>query len=520
MDQIMIRTKLPLLYFLLTTMVVFAVVIMIPPHWSVGWTSDSIHYYLAGRAFVSGHGLAVFNYSLLHPAYEPLTTWPPFYPLLLASGLSPLMIQAILLTMIGGLIFLIFLRAASIPPLLALVFTLIITLSWPLLMDATYVWSEVFCLFWVILAFFVLVGYSPDTGKWYVGRWLLAVLAVTAAVYTRYAAIAFLPGFFFGLLIAPWPRRLRITLGLATPFIIGLLLLPLLLRNFYSTGYFSGMDRLASHMSISTMVSREIVYLGWVFGDQIWQRAVYIICLSALVGSVFLLMRDRKKFMTMVRSSIHNERWLVQLSLLLFVSYVIIMVLLRDWKTFSLTVRMLSPAVPWMLMTLCAGGVLIWRTVPIKTQAAVYVIPIVGLLVLAVISTTQMSFRAGRNWREMDVPRWPATTLATYVNLAPLYPKPSFKGIILASRPMLREFQTGALFRRIPPRPWTQAMLRRILFQVHGILLNDQQSLSFLRASAHVLATQYAHVSDVHVDGKNIVLWRGILNDRTVKPRR
>lgn len=442
------------------------------------YTPDSIYYILAANAIDHGHGISLFNYSLFHPGYVPYTTWPPFYPLLLATHVPPLFIQAGLLGCLAGISFLLLNKVAGTSFFPAMILSLVIALPWPILMDASYVWSELFALFWLFVSMMALAAIEYDNvnfNKRTAIFWLLTLTAVSCAIYTRYAALTFIPGIMLVLFRLPIRILWRWVLVIATPFVVGLLVAPLLLRNLIDNGSVSGAARAASSLPLKNLFSTVGLYLGWNFAIDNWERAVFVFSLLALFAAMLVYRIDSRRLPYKSEKSRTNAHWLAWISTSFAISYLVGIVILRIWKHFDFSVRMLSPVAPLILLSLTSWGVIIWQTTPSRWQRLVLVAPFGMVICLSALVSGQMGLHARHNWRATNSPQWHMNALLLYTDLQPIV-EPKIKGILLASRPALMAFQTGWKFRRIPKPAWTSQTLKQIMSKAGGEFINNGTS--------------------------------------------
>lgn len=486
---------------LIAFMAAAIIVVLLPARGVPAWSPDSIGYALAARAIAAGHGVSMLNYGLFSLHYVPYTVWPPLFPLLLSSGLPPLLIQAVLLGCLSGLAFWLLRHVGGVSAPLALPCALIVVLSWPLLLDASYVWSELFAVFWVFLAMLALADPRGTVSASRI-QWLLGAVAVALAVYTRYAALVFIPGLMLMLLGAPWPWPSRLRRIAVTPVLIGLMIAPLLVRNLLASGHLSGTARATSHRSVHGLVESVVGYIGWVFGGSGWQQAAFVFCLLGLVAAVSMFYLERRR-MGGARPPIDpRARWLAWMSTSVFIAYVVGITGLRAWKHFDLSVRMMSPAMPFLLLALVSWGVVLWRAREAGWERAVLVSPLVGLVMLSGLASAQMGTHAARVWRSSGSPQWPMNRMYTYANLAPIK-VPPLQGIILAQRPALMSFRTGWNVRRIPSGHWSHRTLERIARRSRGVFIRTGDSIALARELKAIVK----HPRMIPMGGADLLLW-------------
>jgi 4-amino-4-deoxy-L-arabinose transferase-like glycosyltransferase len=152
-----------------------------------GMNPDSVHYLSAARSLLNGNGF-------IDVSGSPYVTWPPLFPALLAllgfGGIDPVVGMRVLNAVFFG--FIIFLSGfwlmryfKSVP--VALLGSLAILFSVPLLLDSQFILTETLFILLVLLSIFGIKIFL-DSGK---KRWLFLSAVFTAfACLTRYAGVA------------------------------------------------------------------------------------------------------------------------------------------------------------------------------------------------------------------------------------------------------------------------------------------------------------------------------------------
>ncbi|AOU98974.1 hypothetical protein BI364_14335 [Acidihalobacter yilgarnensis] len=478
----------------------------LPPNGQLAITPDSVNYLRAAHDFMDGHGLDLFNFALFDPRYVAYTVWPPLYPLLLSTGLPPLLIQAGLIAGLAGFAYGLLVRLGRFPSPVAVVSALVVSLTWPLLVDASYVWSEPLAMFWLfaaLLALSELAAGGPQEMRRIVMYWLLAVLAVTLAVYARYAALVFIPGLMLTLLRAPLPWRRRWFLIAATPCVALIFLAPLLLHNLIVTGHLSGGVRGASHMTLLMLLSSVVFYTGWIFGNDPETRAALVVCVLALVLTTVVYLVDRGRLPEKTNSDPDGgTQWLAWMASAMALAYLLGIVLLRAWKGFDWGTRIVSPAAPMILLAVSAWAMVVWRGTPVIWQRVVLVLPFAGMLGLAGLTSWQMRADAWQNWRALGTPQWQMSPLGIYTNLRPVKSVP-VSGIVLVARPGLISFRTGWDCRYVPAGPWTHVELLRIAAAARALMIENRQAEQLAHALRGVVPDMRAY----RVAGVAMVVW-------------
>ena len=483
------------------------VALLLPINGQLAYTGDSIHYTLAASAITNGHGVSIFNFSLTDPGFAPFTMWPPLYPLVLASGVPPLLIQTILLSAIAGIAYWLLIRYACLNWLPACVLAIIVTLPWPIIMDANYVWTELLAVFWVFVALAAtmrLFETAHRTDCHYGRYWILTALALAAAVYTRYAFLVFIPGIVPALLAVPVTWRRRALLALATPSLAAILISPLLLRNLFATGHISGATRATSQLHAGNTLSLVVNYLNLLFGSVHWQRGAFLLSIVGLMIVVAVVGTGSRRVHDPDTPDAQRAKWLAWGATSLALAYAIGVAVLRAWKTFTLTTRLTSPIAPLLLLALSAWASVIWHQSfrsSIWVRAAL-VTPLAALLSLSIVTTRQMTVFSWHNWRTTGSPQWPAAPPIVYKNLQ-YVATPPLSGVSVAHRPDLMAFQTGWDCRHFPNPPWTADDLAMIAQKATAVIVDDPESQRLARALwTMVPNARLAKIRDVPV-----ILW-------------
>jgi hypothetical protein len=506
--------KMGMLLGLIAAMLTVAsIVISLPGFGQPAYTPDSIYYMFVSRAIASGHGLKIFNFDLYDPHFYPFTTWAPLYPILLASGIPPLFIQAMLLACITGITFYLFYDSLQIHWSLAYVAATIIATPWPMLMDASYVWSELFAIFWIFVAILFLTQLSHSNickeKRPVLIHWFFAVLALSLAIYTRYAMVAFLPGLMLSIQCSRLSKRFRWTLTFATPILSGLLILPLLLHNLLASHHLSGAVRPASNTAYAKLISFVGIYIGWIFGDQIWELITIGVCLPALTISVIAYTKKRRIRKTRDEKTDDKSRWMGWISIIFAISYILGIILMRSWKHFDFSTRMLSPIAPLLLLAIIVWSVVIWKDITLKWQRLLMITPFVVLVCLSISTSLQIGREASSNWRNTKDPQWHRSPGLFYTNLYPLdYPK--LQGIIVSIKPEIFAFRTGWDFRRIPEGPWSVKQIKAIATTARALLINGDISINL----AHELQRIVPNTKLIKIKGLQLLFWEPVVFEK------
>lgn len=316
---------------------------------------DSLSYLEAARHLVSGHGLVTGDFELTGPERQPLTLWPPLYPLLLAP-----------LQWLAGLIGEPLERVAI--PLNAVLLGISMLLTshlvadhhgrWPALAAAvalallpatqvvySYAWSETLFMPLVLAAYLCLARYLADPGRG-ARRWLpTAALLLGLACGVRYAGLGFLPALLLAVVLFPMlpvARRMRhallaLALALAP-------LLPVLLRNLALTGTLSGGERGLPEFRLASDVAHlgRLLYAD-VFGLPTPLSVLLLLTLTWLLTRLVL----RRSAANPPSPESADGLWL---PVLWTASYLGFLLLSRNLQEVDLDSRMLSVVMPYLLL--------------------------------------------------------------------------------------------------------------------------------------------------------------------------
>ncbi len=453
------------------------IVMILPPAGTLAVSPDSISYLAVARDIASGKGPSLPTFALFGPATQALTTWPPLFPLLLASGLPPIALQALLLGGLSAVVFLTFATSLRVPALASVLLAWACALSMPLLVDATYVWSEVLALLMVALALWSLAGIDDANAGW---RWAGGVVCLALAAYARYAMLLLVPALMLALLSAPLSRiARRIRLALLTPVAMTAMFLPLLLHNLLRSHHLTGAARGASGRGLAANLGDALLTTTSSFAVSRPAQALFVLAVLAALAVALLAVLDRLRRQRRADSADAPQAvaWVARLAWTLALVYLAGMVVLRTLVHFDrLDTRLMSPAVYLLGTGICAALVGLARSPRHRPwERAALALPLAMLLVLSLHRAATQGDRAWHAWRAWGSPEWPINSLLVYTNIRRLQ-APAVHGVVLCNRPLLVQFLTGWDVRAIPPGPWSEAELRRIGSAAQALLLGDRRS--------------------------------------------
>ncbi|MBI3222262.1 MAG: hypothetical protein HYZ46_04140 [Nitrosomonadales bacterium] len=487
------------------------IIAMFPANGQLANSPDSLFYLAVAQQIASGMGLTTPNFSLFdNNQLGAFTTWPPLFPFILASGVAPLWIQAMTLGALGAVTFLIFNFTSGRGVFLSMLAGLVCSLSMPLLVDATYVWSEILAILLIGLMVFSLSRISDSNFR---RPWTMAVVFVALAIYARYAMFILVPGMMIALLLAPLSRALRIKLSLLTPLGVSLLVTPLILHNYFSSKFISGTQRMPSALDIYSNLSDAFLNTTSAFTFEVgsaW-NTIFVLCLFAVVGVAIYSIKSMNQEETGVHANSSSApSWLVRLSLVLASSYMVGMIALRTTFNFDrLDTRLMSPAVYLLDVALCAVLILIWTRFSHQKrwERLVLISPFAMLIALSIHNSIVQGAQAWKDWRATGSPYWHMNSLLVYTNIQPLS-TPKIQGIVLCERPLTVKFITGWEARQIPDEPWSDSDLKRIASSSTAVLVNSPSS----RKLAQRIKPLVEHSVELTVMKAQLLYWQASLH--------
>jgi hypothetical protein len=470
-------TESVILGFLLALGLPAVIVLSLPAAGRLAISPDSISYLTVAGQIAAGKGLSMPTFALFGNATGSFTTWPPLFPLVLASGISPIWIQAAALGSLGAVVFLLFATSLRVNAVVSLLLAWACALSMPLLVDATYVWSEVLALAMTALMLWTFAGIG-SSGTWW--RWALGVVFCGLAIYARYAMALLVPGLMLALLLAPLDRLAqRLQLALLTPVAVGAMFAPLLWHNLARSHQLTGAARAVAHRGLLANLSDAVLGTASAFASTPLWKAVFVLALVAVlvVAGGALLARLRATGDRFADAPADPAVWVARLTLVLALVYAAGMVALRTLVHFDrLDTRLMSPAVFLLGMSLCTSLVAHARSPRHSAlERAVLALPFAVLMALSLHQAAAQGDLAWHAWRERGSPAWPMNSLFVYNNIQAV-DAPRVDGLVLCDRPMMVQFLTAWQARQIPPGPWTDAGLRHIASAARALLVNDRES--------------------------------------------
>lgn len=339
----------------------FTAALLVMSHTPVGaaLSMDSLYYLSSAQQILQGNGIVYESYALSGPAHEPLTLWPPLYPIVVAgvtwladltgtsvvSGIALFNFLALLLTM--SLVFSILSRTTSTTA--GVVAAIAVALSPSIQIAHTYAWSEAVFVPLCLCSYLLLLNHLSESGRRPVLSLSLAVVLLALATYTRYVGIVFFATTGLALLLFARDglvERVR-TAAIATGAYLALLA-PMLIRNYLVSGYLSGRGRDFPEWSLLADLKTLSWYLYLEFLNLpiLWALVAALLTVGTLV---WLLMRGG---VAERRTPPPGPFLSITLPFIFVGCYLAFLLLSRSLQIVDLDSRMLSVAIPFALIGL------------------------------------------------------------------------------------------------------------------------------------------------------------------------
>lgn len=327
------------------------VVLVSTSRYGIGISPDSVDYVAAARNLLEGRGL-------LQHDLTPFVGWPPLFPGLLAlmglAGVDPLLSARFLNAAAFALIIYlaarwIFRRSGSFP--LALVFSISLLVSTPLLYVSKMAWTEPLFILLILLFLLTFERYFA-TGS----RWALTLTSGIAALLclTRYAGVAvILTGVVFLLLDRTPPFRRRVPTALYFAILAGLPLCLWFARNLAVSSTLAGARYPAEFGPERNLLGAVAHVAYWVVPYAFPKTARVIVgtvVISALAVAVLKSAFGRAGERERARAA---ETHRVLVFMLVYSGYLVVSASLVAFDVIG--DRLLSPIyVPWLVLSLSA----------------------------------------------------------------------------------------------------------------------------------------------------------------------
>ena len=368
---------------------------------------DSILYVSTAENILLGKGLVHETYSLTGSEYEAMSLWPPLYPFVVAGitwltrltdtpvvvGIAVFNVLALFLTMV--LILRISSRTTS---LTAGIFAAIaVALSPSIQLDYTFAWSETIFIPLCLAAYLFLLNYLSENRVRPAHSLFIAVVLLGLATYARYVGVVFFATTAAALLVCVRGQlvdRLRIA-ALASAVYLAILA-PLFIRNYVLSGSLSGGDRGIPAWSLVADLKTLIwsLYLEFLNLPLSWSLVIALLTVGLIA---WLVVRGRGS-----KEKTHSPQLALNtvLPLLFAGCYLAFLLVSRSMQTIDLDFRMLSVAVPFLLL----GLVNAYQWLSTRTGPVLAVLPF--LLPLLAFSANAVSTHSSiiNGWRDLGEP--------------------------------------------------------------------------------------------------------------------
>ncbi|MGD8874127.1 MAG: hypothetical protein PVH38_03175 [Gammaproteobacteria bacterium] len=425
-------------------------------------TPDSLNYLDIARNFKSGHGLLATDRSLENydaSLYREVRLWPPLYPLTLAASAFKLpdvvtasRLSALLLALTA--VFAYLLLAPLMQWYFALLASILLCLSAPLITVYTYAWSETLFIPLLLLAVWASTRYleaeavAAGRGYRYLG---VLVISLVALAYTRYIGIALsllLPATF----LLCRKKRSALPAFVIAAGVYAAAVGYLLASNYRVTGSITGGVRSPSDITFRDNLFDMLSALDASI------PAAPLVQLLVLVAAMCIALVYARLATARVQPQPVAYRPARNILLFVGVLYLGVIFLLRMYRSFDmLDMRLLAPAlvVLWLLMLVVLAQlkpVTIMRLVAqILLWFCVLVFPVKGY------TRFQDSIHS---WRVLGSPDHRANAGVSYMNytstqqasparelLAGLL---SGDAVVVTERPLIFEFMSGKRSLQLP----------------------------------------------------------------------
>jgi hypothetical protein len=448
-----------LISYISATVIVLAmsiiVVYFLTPYGSAT-TPDSLRYLdIAGNIY-SGSGIVETDFSLDYlkrKNFKSQKLWPPLYPIALSfsasnkpTAISSSYLSIFLLFVSALLAFLI--QERYIKWYLALLSSVMLCLTIPMLIVYTYTWSETLFIPLLLLAFWSAIRYldtQNDPGHiqyFYLG---LLILVLILLAYTRYIGIVF--SVFILIIYMLSNNKHKAIVPLLAASTVYLVLVGLLLvSNYFETGSVSGAHRTTSVKNFIENIIDGYLAVKALVNYSPFVVLASLLCTALLIPAIRLLF-NRKD--TSDTKAIHNFYSIISL---VCGTYIIAIIGLRSIKEFDdLDVRLISPVFPllWMLAFMYSVSFIN------RSKGTTYIIQYYVLFFIIFLSFSGIAqfHTAINNWQNYGTPGYLARGNQQYPNFTydqnrnsatTIFSKIVPQGaVIVTDNPMTIEYTSG-----------------------------------------------------------------------------
>lgn len=386
-----------------------AAALLVASHTPVGaaLSMDSLFYLSTASNLLDGNGITLDTYALNGPAVRATTLWPPLYPGSLA-GITWLANQAGTSDVIGIAVLNFFALIVSLFLILrivsltastnaGIVVAIALLISPSLQIVFTYAWSEVLFIPLSLAAYLSLQHHlMEDGGRRQLGLYFMVVL-LGLATYTRYVGLAFFSSAALALLFygrgSPI-QRLR-TVAAATLLYLAMLA-PMLIRNLALSGSLSGGDRGMPDTNLLSDVWTLCWYLYLEFLNLPLLPAAAVVSITVASAAWLILRPSDARPPAKLPFNSSN----IVVPFLFAACYLVFLLISRSRQSIDLDSRMLSVAVPFILIGLMGA----YQKLSMRTHSGLAVLPFMLPLIAFAINAMQTHLSILKGWRDTAEP--------------------------------------------------------------------------------------------------------------------
>ena len=274
------------LFLILLSLIGAVIILLSTSHFGVGISPNSVIYISVARNIIKGVGFVDFHGS-------PLITYPPLYPTILASislivGKDPVSTDRILNVILFGIIIylsgLLFAKYLVRSPFLALLGTISVLVSVPIIPVVLMAWSEPPFICFVLL--YLLFLKSSLSEKTFFSLLLLSI-SVSLACLTRYVGIIIIPTALVSIFIFS-KNNLKVKLWHLLFFIL-ISALPIsvwLIRNYFLSGTLFGPREISIYSYYQNIAAVFNNMLEWYLPEKIALSRPLLMLICAIVAFI------------------------------------------------------------------------------------------------------------------------------------------------------------------------------------------------------------------------------------------
>lgn len=365
--------------------------------YGVNFTPDTVHYLATAENLLAGKGFTDLG-------GVPYTVWPPLYPSLLAAaqglGLDALVfarwLNVVLIAVLPMLTaWLCFLASGS--AVLSVLVGAVVGFSPVVLMNFGHAWSDPLFMVLMVLAALLLVLYGRSQRLWLLG---LAAFAAALGCLQRYVGVTFIATGGLAILLlerGTFTRKLVAAAGFGA-----LSALPVgtwMVRNLLVAGALSGARAAptATFAENARLLGRSV--LGVASGGLLAPRVAFVVFALAAVAACAGMFAGRTRFPSLGR----ERAWALCIAFALAPIYAAMLLFAAAGSGTEISERILSPLLPFLLVALVGGVVLLAPQGRSRLETAVRAIA--GLVLVGVVVAFGWNTLANaRRWHDDGVP--------------------------------------------------------------------------------------------------------------------